>query len=381
MRSLYDVAIVGAGLAGGSLACVLAEMGWDVVLLERKPCPGHKVCGEFLSPEAMGTLTAMGLTELVLSLRPGRIEKVLLTSSKGHALDIPLPGTALGVSRFRLDGALQEAAREKKVDVLTGITVTSVSSVERGFRIETRHPGGRITIGARTVIGAWGRNPDVRLADRSKTAFGRPYVGVKSHYEGIDMGQVVELYFFPGGYFGVLPIEGNRVNAAGLLTRQAFLRAGKKIPDAIQAAGRLNPALARRLFSASLVAGTEKAVSPVRISRKPFAWGRVAHIGDAALTIPPLCGDGMAMALRSAQLCAYLADSYLRGKISLNEWRSRYAHALQQEFARPLKWGRHMQLLLASAHMASLLFRLGKRSPDLASRLVRLTRLPEQDMR
>jgi flavin-dependent dehydrogenase len=377
---MYDAAIVGAGVAGGSIACVLAEMGWDVILLERQSAPGHKVCGEFLSPEAMGTLAAMGLAGVVLSLNPSRIDSVLLTSSEGSALDIPLPGTALGVSRIRLDGALLAAAREKKADVRTGFTVTSVSFAERSFRIEARHPDGPQSIEARTVIGAWGRSPDVRLADRRQRAFHHPYVGVKTHYEGIRMGQVVELYFFPGGYFGVSPIEGNRVNAAGLLTRQAFHRAGKRIADAVQAAACLNPAFARRLFSVRPVAGTEKAVSPVQISRRPFAWDRVAHIGDAAVTIPPLCGDGMAMALRSAELCANFADRHLRGKMALNEWRSKYARALQQEFARPLKWGNILQLLLGNTHMAPRLFRLGKWSPDLASRLVRLTRLKERAM-
>ncbi|HXW01278.1 MAG TPA: FAD-dependent oxidoreductase, partial [Anaerolineae bacterium] len=40
--------ILGAGLAGSSLARVLSELGWDTLLLERRHFPHHKVCGEFL---------------------------------------------------------------------------------------------------------------------------------------------------------------------------------------------------------------------------------------------------------------------------------------------------------------------------------------------
>jgi flavin-dependent dehydrogenase len=66
----YDAIIVGAGPAGSTLATSLAEQGWYVLVVERDFLPRHKVCGEFLSPEAQKTLRALGLYEVITALDP-----------------------------------------------------------------------------------------------------------------------------------------------------------------------------------------------------------------------------------------------------------------------------------------------------------------------
>ncbi|CAA9373825.1 MAG: hypothetical protein AVDCRST_MAG93-8642, partial [uncultured Chloroflexia bacterium] len=66
----WDMVIVGAGLAGSSLATALARGGWKVVLLEQGDFPRHKVCGEFLSPESQASLEALGLDRTVAALDP-----------------------------------------------------------------------------------------------------------------------------------------------------------------------------------------------------------------------------------------------------------------------------------------------------------------------
>lgn len=193
------------------------------------------------------------------------------------------------------------------------------------------------------------------------------------------MEPVVELYFFPGGYLGVSPVEGNRINVAALLTRTAFHDAGKTVLKAIDSAARLNPALAERLANRRPVPGTQVAVASVSPSRKQVAWGLVPHIGDVAAVIPPLCGDGMAMALRTAELCASFAHRFLCGELSIDEWRKHYSTTLRREFSNPLRWGSLFQLLLGSSTISPLLFRLGQLAPGLAYRMVQVTRLKGSD--
>ena len=114
-----DVAVLGAGLAGALMAKSLAEKGWRTLLVDRHRFPRHKVCGEFLSPEVRQTLDAAGLLDRVTALRPARVERARLISADGGYVDIPLPGIAMGLSRFRLDEALHEAAAAAGARVLT----------------------------------------------------------------------------------------------------------------------------------------------------------------------------------------------------------------------------------------------------------------------
>ncbi len=131
---IRDVAVVGAGIAGSSLAKALADRGWDTVLIDRQRFPRHKVCGEFLSPESRQMLNAFGLRSHVEALDPSLINRTRLIFNQGDAIDIPLPGTALGVSRHSLDPALHHAALGAGVQVQTAAAVKSVYPHDRDIR-------------------------------------------------------------------------------------------------------------------------------------------------------------------------------------------------------------------------------------------------------
>lgn len=381
MKTIRDVAVLGAGIAGSSLAKAMADRGWDTVLIDRHSFPRHKVCGEFLSPESQSTLKALGLGELVESLHPSMMTRVRLILSHGAVLDIPLPDRALGISRYALDQALHSAAIRSGVDVQTAAAVTSVSQSGGGYTIEISREGEKTVCEARAVIAAWGANPRSGLPGHpSNRSAKNTFMGVKSHYRGIAMDAAVELYFFPGGYLGLAPVEGGIVNAAALLKREAFRVTGKSIPEIIEAAGRKNPKLDAKLAQAVPVPGTQAAVAPVKLSRRPVAWDVIPRVGDASLMVPPLCGDGMSMGLRSARLCAPLADGYLRGEMSLSEWEREYTLSVRQEFTGPLRWGRLLQSLLGFPAVPRLLLGLAHLAPELAYEMVRATRLKETDV-
>ena len=57
---VYDLAIVGGGLAGLALAIQSARAGYQTVLFEKEKYPFHKVCGEYVSLESWDFLEELG---------------------------------------------------------------------------------------------------------------------------------------------------------------------------------------------------------------------------------------------------------------------------------------------------------------------------------
>lgn len=372
---MRDVVILGAGLAGSSLAAVLGALGWDVVLVERRHFPHHKVCGEFLSPEAQASLWAMGLYETVATLAPSRMHRAGLVSRLGLRLEMDLPDTAWGVSRLALDHALATAAARAGVELRMGVTATAVTPTARGSTVHLRTPQGPDDLTARAVIAACGRNPPVQLRPRANALeLQHTYVGVKCHYAEVAMPSQVELFLFDGGYVGLSPIEHGRYNLCLLATRAAFQRSGGTIRSMLDAVARWNPALGRRLAGSRPLPDSEVAVAPVHTHRTPTPWDTLARVGDAAVMIPPLCGDGMAMALRSAELCAPLAHAFLQGNLSLEGWATAYRRTWHDEFDQTVRTGRRLQTLLAQPLLSDALLACGHLAPALADRLVRATR-------
>jgi flavin-dependent dehydrogenase len=374
---MRDVVIIGAGLAGSSLAAALGSLGWDVLLLERRHLPHHKVCGEFLSPESQASLYALGLYDTVAALAPSRMARARLVAPRGASMPVALPGSAWGVSRFALDQALAQAAARAGAEVQMGVTATAIQPTAAGYTVELRTPQGRSSVATRALVAACGRHPLPGLRPQSVevTADTRPsYVGVKCHYAGVQMPPQVDLFLFRGGYVGLSPIEAGRFNLCLLARREAFTQVGGNIRAMLAAVARWNPALSAQLAGSRPLPETEVAVAPVDTGVPPVPWDQCARLGDAAVMIPPLCGDGMAMALRAAELCAPLLHDFLRGERTADGWAEAYRAAWHREFDQPVQTGRRLQALLSMPGLADGLLHLGNLLPPLAEHLVRATR-------
>jgi hypothetical protein len=90
--------------------------------------------------------------------------------------------------------------------------------------------------------------------------------------------------------------------------------------------------------------------------------------------IPPLCGDGMAMALRSAELCGPLLTAYLRNHYSWDEVGKRHSRLWHREFNQRLRVGRWLETMLLSESTADIFLRVGAHVPAVANYLLQATR-------
>ncbi len=362
------------------MATALAQRGWDVLLLERDHFPRHKVCGEFLSPEAQATLQSLKLASAIVAAQPVALTHATVTTARGQTIQMALPGEAWGISRFAMDAALAAAAQQQGVELWQGVTVKEFTKADDHYIVQLQERTNEessprpATIYTRALIMACGRQSTTALPPHPAPNSRPLSVGIKCHYSELTMPNQVELFFFPGGYAGLNPVEGGRANFCFLLSYAAFQRAGQSVPAALAALVEWNPAIGRRLANGRLLTETVATVAAVDTGRPAAPWDGVACVGDTAVMLPPLCGDGMAMALRSAELCAPLAHAFLRHEIDLASWAATYQKCWHAEFSRRVRTGRLLQRMLAQPVLADAAVRLGQVVPPLATYFVNATR-------
>src|ERR1700733_4135597 len=103
--SQFDLAVIGAGPAGSSAAISAARQGARVLLLEARDFPRHKVCGEFVSAEALDVLTTLlggALSANRLFESAPVIDRMRLLLGT-RVLEAPVLPGGLSITRYDLD--------------------------------------------------------------------------------------------------------------------------------------------------------------------------------------------------------------------------------------------------------------------------------------
>jgi flavin-dependent dehydrogenase len=356
----FDAVVVGAGPAGSSAAAVLGERGRSVLLVEKDLFPRHKVCGEFLSADALSSLERIGAREAVEGATEERITKGMLYLATGHTVAFTLPAPAIGLSRFRLDDLLARRARAAGVDVRFNTRVFSAEPAHGGFHVRFTHDQIESEAAARAVIGAWGR------WDALDRAMKRGFLGRRARFLGWnrdfggDTGFLagrVHLYLFAGGYCGLSRVEEGAVNLAGVVSEEAWRRAGgwTAVVDAARERNRaLDSDLARLTPGPIGYLGT----GPVFFTRKPPVENDLLMAGDAAGVIDPFSGEGQAAALASGILAAEAAERFLSGELSREKCSRSYAKAWRDRFGRRFAWSAAFRRLVLNGRIGAIAGRL-----------------------
>ncbi|EON76002.1 FAD dependent oxidoreductase, putative [Lunatimonas lonarensis] len=298
----HPVVIVGAGLAGLSLAIELSRRGVPVVVLEKDRFPRQKVCGEYISQESERYVNWLGVSTESLP----HIHTLLLSSRSGRQVTLPLPKGGFGISRWTLDNLLAQIAVDEGVDLRFGVTVRAVE----GNRVIT---ASQDTLEASFVTGAYGRAN--RLAAQRVPAGSSHYVGVKYQVQSDAPADQIEMHIFGGGYCGFSKVEDDRYCLCYLSEAGALKAMGGDIAAFEQKYLYQNPRLRER-FSEARVLGERVTTSQFRFATHGGMHEMQLLTGDAAGFIPPITGNGMSLAFRgAATLAPVLADAW-HGKVS-----------------------------------------------------------------
>lgn len=314
-----DVLVVGGGPAGAATAIALARRGRDVLLVERAPAWRWRACGVFTSPVTVAALRALGVGEGDLARVSRHVPAMRVETPAGTSFrlaygdDGSLRSAAAGLDRSALDPLLLDLARQAGAEVRMGTTVRAVTAGHSAL-------GDGSTIAARVIVGADGL--------RSVVAHGagvvrRPPLGDRPaltfHVEDPEPGAIrdARMVVFDGGYVGLAPVPGGRVNVGIVLASRRW-RARLRTEGA--------EAVARAVLSAippseddpgpwhaGRITDSIEGAAPVatRVARRAGeGW---LLVGDAAGFLDPFTGEGLHRALRSAALAASAVNRALDG--------------------------------------------------------------------
>ena len=302
-----EVLVIGGGVAGCAASIALARKGRCVTLIERESTPRHKVCGEFLSGEALEDLHALGID--VASLGAVPIDYVRLAAAR-RAAEAPLPFAAASLTRKALDTALIAEAIAAGVRVELGRSVQTLARTRGNLWQATLDDG--TTRDAPMVFLATGKH-DLRGHARPKDP--QRWVAFKMYFrlapgQAAELARASELMLYPGGYGGIQPVQGGVANLCCVVQQRYLAGAGNRWENFLAKMQQDCPHLAMRL------AGAEPLLAkPITITHIPYGYIRRTSedglycIGDPAAVIPTFTGDGISVALHTARcaVAAYLA--------------------------------------------------------------------------
>lgn len=363
----YNVIIIGGGLAGLVSALHLSKKGLSVAVIEKNAYPKHKVCGEYISNEVLPYLRSLDFDPIALNAK--EIRNFIISSSKSNAIETELPLGGFGMSRYALDYELAKKAKANGVTIFEEMVV-DVYYENECFRVQTK----KNTYQATIVLGAYGKrsNIDMKLK-RAFTKKASPYLAVKAHYKGSFSPDLVGLHNFKGGYCGVSKVENDHINICYITSFKAF-KAYKNIEDFQQNVLLKNKHLKAVLENSSLVFEKPITISQISFAVKNPVEYHMLMMGDTAGMIHPLCGNGMAMGIRSAQIASELLVKFFNKEIASRQaLEERYSKEWNREFKSRLRTGRQLARLFRMYRFSEIMLFTLKLFPKLLPFIIKKT--------
>jgi len=372
----FDVAVVGAGPAGSSTAITLAQRGYQVVLLDRAVFPRDKLCGDFLNPINWPVLDDLNVGPDLLSLPHTKVDRFRISSADGAEANSELPVLGdrefgLGLKRFHLDHLLLERAKRTAVTVNEGVKLQAITRGSRGWRLDMHRGADQVSVGAKLLVGADGRNSWVARHLGVDSAPGKHSAAVGFEVQLRDVPGVrgsVEIHQFAGGYAGLVRVDEFTVNL-GFSVRRSRLGKAVSFESLRDNCLRGNPALDELLRTSEPVSDLRSAWPVYFPARRCFGDGFLL-VGDAARVTEPVTGEGIYLALRSGQLAGtMLAGALGEGNLSSSRL-SAYECACRTEFAARIRLNSVIRNFMYRPRLLSLALRFVGRRQRLMDWLV-----------
>jgi 2-octaprenyl-6-methoxyphenol hydroxylase len=315
-----DVLVVGGGLAGSALACALAELPLDVLLVEARPQAEREQAGfdrrvTALANGSQRILSALDVwPALAANAAPIRTIHVSERGRFGAARIVAAEEgvSALGytVENHEIGRALRERlTRAPRYEALAPARLAALEVDEHEARASVEHDGGTLAVRAQLVVAADGVHSAVRavlgIAAREHD-YAQHAVIFNCRAEAPPAGGAFER-FTRQGPIALLPLTGARSAVIWTLPAAAAAEIAALDDPAFRDA--LQEAFGYRV-GRFLKIGAREVHKLARVTSEPAAAPRVVLVGDAALRLHPVAGQGFNLALRDiATLAEVVADA------------------------------------------------------------------------
>ena len=313
----YDVIIVGARVAGASLALLLGRAGRRVLLVDRERFPSDTISTHLLTPAAVTALEELGVLNDVEALGLRRITR-LRTQIDDCAFEgpclAPAPAYALAPRRDALDAILiRHAAALSSVEVRQGTLVEGLlwdGRLVTGVQLASESARGRVVVGADgkdSRVARW-----VGAAAYHELPLRRPvYYG---YYRGLAPfpEATMELHFHDDMIAFVFPMQPGRDCIALELQAADFASFRRDATREFEHRLRLFQGLGPRLAGATLEGRLKGTRGVESFFRKAFGPGW-ALTGDAGCSKDPSTGLGIGDAFLQSKLLAQALNDLFEG--------------------------------------------------------------------
>ncbi len=337
-----DVLVIGGGPAGLATAIAARLKGLRVVVVDSRIPPLDKPCGEGLLPEAVESLSCLGICLDSVCALPF----VGIRFSDEHSSSVAkfASRTAFGMRRTALHATLVARAAELGVTLRWGARVSDLSFcgafIDGGF------------LRCSWIVGADGQHSAVR--EFARLGGRRPHrfrFGFRRHYAVAPWSDIVEVHWAEKSQLIVTPISPGEI-CVTLFSSDSRLRIDRALDRF--------PAVAEHLRNLTPTSTETGAITSLSRARA-VARRNIALVGDASCTVDGIAGQGLSLAFRQALA---LADALAAGDLSA------YVSAHRRLTRVPIRMSRLLLLMNASVALRSRILRVFARHPALFSKMI-----------
>ena len=319
-----DVFVLGGGPAGSTIATLLAQRGWRVVVAEKEHHPRFHI-GESLLPLNLPLFERLGVSDQIerIGMRKHGAQFVSpdhdhpVTFDFANAWDKAYP-SAYQVRRSQFDEVLFRNCVAQGAQGLEGCRVTSVDWGDDSVGVQVRlDDGAKREWRARFFVDASGR--DTFLANRLGLKQRNPKhcsAALYGHFTdaqrlpGREAGNI-SIFWFEHGWFWYIPLLDG-TTSVGAVCWPYYLASRKTDPTSfLHQTIALCPPLAERLRDAKLTAPAT-ATGNYSYTCTRMYGDRYLLLGDAFAFVDPVFSSGVMLAMNSAFHAADAVEAWLR---------------------------------------------------------------------